>query len=74
VGFDAIAQRQYVFPVLVSGVRAVREVLRAFHDHVHSAQQRFLFAQDERQPAANNRRAIGSASGSCRVAAGRDLQ
>lgn len=51
MGFDAIAHRQYVLAVFVSGVRAVREVLRAFHDRVHSAQYRFLFAQDERQPA-----------------------
>lgn len=48
---DAVAQRQYVLPVLVPRVRAVREVLRAFHDHVHGAQQRLLLGQDERQPA-----------------------
>lgn len=48
--FDTVAQRQYIFTVLVPSIRAVREVLRAFHDDVHGAQERFLFAQDECQP------------------------
>lgn len=51
MGFDTVAQRQYIFTVFVPSIRAVREVLRAFHDDVHGAQKRFLFAQDECQPA-----------------------
>lgn len=48
IGLNAVAQRQYVLPVLVPGVRAVRKVLRTFHDHVHGTQKRFFFTQDER--------------------------
>lgn len=51
MGFDTIAHRQYVLAMFMPGVRTVCKVLRAFHDRIHSAQYRFLFAQDERQSA-----------------------